>query len=194
MLLLRRTIVSMTLAIAAACGRDRERAPAAGSTGATAAPAPVAAAGPASAPQVTPRGIGAIRAWTTVAEASKAVGGALIAPPGADSTGCGYLEWRGGPPGVRVMVEGGRIARVEVDSAGILTAAGVAVGDSEPEVQRRYGGRAVVSPQKYTPGHYLTVVDPSDTSFALVFETSAGRVTRYRAGRRPQVEYVEGCG
>ncbi len=29
---------------------------------------------------------------------------------------------------------------------------------------------------------------------AIVFEAVKGRIARYRAGLRPQVEYVEGCG
>ena len=92
------------------------------------------------------------------------------------------------------MIESGRIARVDVDSAGVLTDSGAGIGTDEAEVQRLYGGRAVVTPQKYGPGHYLTVIDQRDTTLAFVFETSGGKVTRYRAGRRPQVSYVEGCG
>jgi hypothetical protein len=96
---------------------------------------------------------------------------------------------------VRVMVEGGRIARVDVDSAGVRTAAGVGIGDSEDQIQRLYPRRVSTTPQKYTSGHYLTVIpSASDSTHAIVFETSDGKVTRFRAGRRPQVEYVEGCG
>jgi len=40
----------------------------------------------------------------------------------------------------------------------------------------------------------LRVTAPQGTG-ALVFETDAqGRVTRWRAGVPPQVDYVEGCG
>jgi hypothetical protein len=38
------------------------------------------------------------------------------------------------------------------------------------------------------------VATPSDTALRLVFETEGARVTRFRVGRRPAVEYVEGCG
>lgn len=131
----------------------------------------------------------------TFPEASAALGGALVAPPGADTAGCRYVQWRGGPPGVRVMVEGGRIARVDVDTAGVRTAAGAGIGDTEDAVQRLYRGQVAVTPQKYADGHYLTVTpNPADSISAIVFETTGGKVTRYRAGRRPQVEYVEGCG
>jgi hypothetical protein len=33
----------------------------------------------------------------------------------------------------------------------------------------------------------------ADKQFRIVFETARGRVTRYRAGLMPSVEYVEGC-
>jgi hypothetical protein len=52
-----------------------------------------------------------------------------------------------------------------------------------------------VGPHKYTDGHYLTVrpVEASDTTHLIVFETEGQVVQRFRGGRRPQVEYVEGC-
>lgn len=144
---------------------------------------------------VTEHGIGPLRAGMTLPAASAALGGALLVPAGADTAGCRYVQWRGGPPGVRVMVEGGRIARVDVDSAGVRTAAGAGIGDSEGQIQRLYPGRVTVTPQKYTEGHYLTAIpNASDSTYAIVFETRAGKVTRFRAGLRPQVEYVEGCG
>ena len=94
------------------------------------------------------------------------------------------------------MVEEGRIARIDVDSGSVATAAGARVGDTEDRVMSLYPGRVTVSPQKYTSGHYLTVTpaSPADSVFRIVFETEHGRVTHFRAGRRPPVEYVEGCG
>lgn len=57
-----------------------------------------------------------------------------------------------------------------------------------------YPGRVEVQPHKYTgpEGHYLSVSVPSDTLLRIIFETDGRVVTRYRAGRRPAVEYVEG--
>jgi hypothetical protein len=37
------------------------------------------------------------------------------------------------------------------------------------------------------------VTDPADSMLRIIFETDSGRVVRYRAGRRPPVDYVEGC-
>ena len=180
-----RSTVLLIAGFAAGCGRARDAA----RDTAHVIPADSAA------PTVTEHGIGPLRAGMTLPEASAALGGALVVPPGADTAACGYVRWRGGPPGVRLMVANGRVVRVDVDTAGVRTAAGAGIGDTEGEVQRLYAGHVTVSPHKYTDGHYLTVTpNAADTSFAIVFETSGGKVTRFRAGRRPHVEYVEGCG
>ena len=95
------------------------------------------------------------------------------------------------------MVEGGSVARVEVDSgSAVPTAEGARVGDSEKRIRDLYGNRVTLSPHKYTDGHYLTVrsAAPSESSYRVVFETDGKRVLRFRAGRTPPVEYVEGCG
>lgn len=146
--------------------------------------------------EVTPRGIGPLQAGMSLADASAALGGALGAPKGGDPMGCDYVDWRGAPPGVRVMIEEGRIARIDVDSGSVATVAGARVGDTEDRVMSLYPGRVTVTPQKYTAGHYLTVTpaSPADSAFRIIFETEHGHVTHFRAGRRPPVEYVEGCG
>lgn len=88
------------------------------------------------------------------------------------------------------------IERVDVDSAGVLTAEGAGVGDAEANVIALYRGRVSVQPHKYTGprGHYLIVTSTGDTLHRIVFETDGQRVVNYRAGRRPAVDYVEGCG
>jgi hypothetical protein len=84
---------------------------------------------------------------------------------------------------------------VEVDSGGVATAEGARIGDTEARVQELYPGRVTVSPHKYTDGRYLIVrpAAASDTTHLLVFETDGRVVQRFRAGQKPQVEYVEGC-
>jgi len=132
----------------------------------------------------------------TIAEASAVLQGALTTAPGIDTTGCAYLVWQGGPPGVRVMIDGGTVACVDVDSAGVATEVGARIGDSEERIQSLYAGRLTVSPHKYSSGHYLTMTpaNAADSGYRIIFETDSGRVIRYRAGRRPQVEFVERCG
>jgi hypothetical protein len=60
---------------------------------------------------------------------------------------------------------------------------------------RAHAPATEVEPHKYTDGPYL-VLHPAaaaGSAYRIVFETDGRRVTRHRAGTRPQVEYVEGC-
>jgi hypothetical protein len=146
--------------------------------------------------RVTLYGIGSVRAGMSVAEASAALGSPLELPTGAGSAeSCSYLRWPGGPDGVLIMAEHLTIARVDVRSGTMATEEGARFGDTTERIDRLYPGRVTASPHKYTDGQYLTIApaSPEDAAFRLVFETAAGRVTRYRSGRLPQVQYVEGC-
>jgi hypothetical protein len=93
-------------------------------------------------------------------------------------------------PALLVMLLDGKVVRVDVITAGIPTAAGARVGDTEQRVRDLYPD-VRTEPHKYTDGHYLVV--ESNPGRRLVFETDGARVTRYRAGAIPQVDWVEGC-
>lgn len=98
------------------------------------------------------------------------------------------------PAGVSVMFAQDTIARIDVDSAGVASGLGVAVGDSESKVTSAYDN-VVTQPHKYLEGgHYLIVTSPTDSLRRGVFETESGKVVRFRFGKRPEVDFVEGCG
>ena len=108
---------------------------------------------------------------------------------------CAYARPRALPGGTSLMVVSDTVVRVDVDSSTVATAEGIRVGDSEAQVLARYPGRVRTEPHKYTDGHYL-VVTPAvagDSAFRIIFETDGSRVLRFRAGRRPAVEWIEGC-
>jgi len=87
-----------------------------------------------------------------------------------------------------------RLARLDVTEPGVDTDAGIGVNDSVSAVLKAYGAAVVVTPHKYTHeqgGQYLTV--PGAERKRLVFETDGTNVTRYRIGRSPEVDWVEGC-
>jgi hypothetical protein len=142
----------------------------------------------------TPDGIGAIRVGMTADELRTAVGEIAGANATAD---CSYVRPSSAPPGVSVMLARGQVVRVDVDSAGVRSDAGVAVGDSASKISDAYEARVTATPHKYVPGsRYFTVrsTSPGDTSRRMVFETKNGRVTRFRTGRVPEVDWIERCG
>ncbi len=143
--------------------------------------------------KVNTRGIGPISAGMTVAEANAASGNRLIVPAKLEE--CDFVRTGRGPDDLLFMVIEGKIARVDVArSSTVTTEAGAKIGDTEDRIKALYPGVAV-QPHKYTDGHYL-VVTPSattDQAYRIVFETDGQKVLRYRSGRMPAVEYVEGC-
>lgn len=150
---------------------------------------------------VRPDSFGVVPLGVPFGQASAALDHSISIPV-ADDNSCHMVRSPSMPRGTSLMAlreaagQPVRIERVDVDSAGVLTAEGVGVGDSEASVMERYRDRVQVMPHKYTgpTGHYLVVASRSDTSFRMVFETDGQHVTKYRAGRRPAVDFVERCG
>lgn len=116
--------------------------------------------------------------------------------PASGGDGCHYTVPAGAPAGLRFMAEAGHIVRADVDSGGPATDRGARVGMSEADILRLYPEGLRSMPHKYEPaGHYLVFTPPgADSGFRVVFETDGQRVTTYRAGVEPAVEYVERCG
>jgi hypothetical protein len=176
------TCLTMLLALAVACTGDDGAA----EGGDTSAPA-------SDSWRVSATGVGPVRVGMTLAEANEVIGGRLAAPEPLEPA-CDYITPRGLPGDVAFMIVEDRVARLDVRDSTVLTEAGARVGDSEAHVQSLYPGRITVEPHKYVRGgHYLIVAVPGDTLHELLFETDGRTVTEYRAGRRPEVEWVEGC-
>jgi hypothetical protein len=133
-------------------------------------------------------GAGPVRIGMTVEEAIQAAGRLLNA--GEPPAPCYYLRPEGGPSGVAFMVVNGRIARVDVNTRSLVTDLGARVGDSEERIKTLYP-RVQTAPLKNTAGHYLTALPEGD--YRIVFETDGSNVTRYRAGRMPEVAWPNGC-
>jgi hypothetical protein len=144
---------------------------------------------------VTETGYGPLRIGMTVANAATALGSPIPSMAGLD-TACAYVRIANAPPGLRVLAVRDTVARIEIDSTNIATGLGARVGDPEWRVRDLYGSRVTVQPHKYLPnGHYMIVspIPATDSGFRLVFETDGTKITKYRAGREPEVEWVEGC-
>jgi hypothetical protein len=185
-------IVSILLAAALACGSDPDHKPAQAAVSAGDSAAPTSETPSNDAWAVRLDGIGPLRYGMPVAEVGEALHDTLGPPPPSDQ--CVWLVPASVPAGVRLMLEQGRLVRVDVDSADIRTERGGEVGMTEAELRSRYGGGLQVRPHKYdTAARYLIYQGPDDSSRRLVFETDRRQVIRYRGGVMPAVEYVEGC-
>ena len=139
-------------------------------------------------------GIGSVQVGMTVAQASKAAGTKLVTS-GKEPL-CSYYTLQNGTKDIAFMVTNGRIARVDVLKGRITTASGARIGDTETRIKALYPGQIKVSRHEYnSKGHYLTFVpkDKSDKNFGVVFETDGKRVTQYRSGKQPELQFVEGC-
>jgi ribosomal protein S18 acetylase RimI-like enzyme len=182
-LMTKHLVTAILAMLLAACGPADDAA-----AGATSAAAPPASA----AWTVTETGWGPIRAGMSVADARAALGGEL---PGPVNPECDHVKPPGAPPGLLLMVARGQVARVEVSDSAVATSAGARVGDAEARINALYPGRVETRPHKYVDGHYLIVRRRAlaDSLHRLVFETDGQRVTRYRGGRVPEIEWVEGC-
>jgi hypothetical protein len=161
--------------------------------GAIAAPMPKLTA----ASQVGTNGLGPVLVGMTVTQAEKAAGRKFDTDKeGPDGQVCLYSKPQG-LPGVGFMVINGKIARVDVwDNRQIKTFRGAKIGDSEARIKQLYGNQIKVEQHEYRRnGHYLVFVpkDKADQNFRVVFETDGQKVTQFRSGRLPEVEYVEGC-
>lgn len=147
-------------------------------------------------------GIGQIRIGMTVDEASQAAGVRLVKTlsAGRHEEYCSYFEPQGEPKGIAFMVINNRIPRVDIRSERITTIKGAKIGDTEERIFSLYPGqiKATRHPYQGLPprnGKYLTFVpkDALDKNYRIIFETANNRVMRFRSGKLPEVEAIEGC-
>lgn len=124
----------------------------------------------------------------TPREAGKALGRTLAIGYSDESRACGQvLDPR--YKTTSLMFVDGRLARIDVRRPG-LTFRGVGVGSTRQQVAAAFA-KVTTRPHKYSDGQYLDVKLSPATG--LVFETDKTKVTRFRLGTYPAVEYVEGC-
>lgn len=158
-------------------------------------PAPVAESA-ATDTQASFVGYGDMKLGSTVDEAKAAWGGELNGKPSEGST-CYYLtpKWVEKPSDFAFMAEDGKFVRYDVGTDKEAAPGGGKVGMTVEELQKLYSNALQSSPHKYVEGgQYLSVAASGVAPSKLVFETdAAGKVTAWRVGLAPQVDYVEGC-
>ena len=111
--------------------------------------------------------------------------------------GCYYLSpaahSEGGP---FFMLEGGEFVRYDVRGGATVAPGGGKIGMDLAQLQALYPQAEPPQPHKYVDaGKVLRVPATDGSQGVLVFELGAdGKVTLWRVGLPPQVDYVEGCG
>ncbi|MEO8367115.1 MAG: lectin [Pseudoxanthomonas sp.] len=141
-------------------------------------------------------GYGDMKFGSTVEEAKTAWAGELNGTPG-EAGGCYYLtpKWVKKPSDFSFMIEGDKFVRYDVGTDKEAAPGGGKVGMSVDQLHKLYGESLQSTPHKYVQGgQYLSIVASGVAPSKLVFETdAAGKVSAWRVGLSPQVDYVEGC-
>ncbi len=140
-------------------------------------------------------GYGKLRFGMNAEEVRKAWTGDLSGKPAGAI--CYYLT----PTSVRTarefgfMVESGKFVRYDVGNDKEVAPGGGKRGMSVHQIRKLYTGRVTESPHKYIKGgNYLRIKSNDESRGVLLFESDAdGKVTAWRVGQAPQVDYVEGC-
>ena len=179
----------LTLLVASACNREDDKA-VKGRNGPNGA-----GHDSVSAVALNEDGLGPIQVGMTLTEAVNM--GLLNENPNM-KTKCDFVfpaVGAGVPDNVGVMIVRGEVARIDVDTGSVTTEDGAKIGDTEEKIKSIYDGDLQIEPHKYvTGGHYMIVMgDSASAGKAIVFETNGKVVTNFRAGRLPEVKWVEGC-
>ena len=148
---------------------------------------------------ITFQGFGPANFGATSEEVRMAWGGDLGDAKPVEPGGCYYLIPQ--PVGTdgygaAFMIEGDKFARIDVRRDDVTAPGGGKVGMTKQQVAALYTG-IEEQPHKYTDGQYLRVKDTAGGNGVLLFETDGkgadAKVTGWRVGVPPQVDYVEGC-
>lgn len=184
----------------AGCNRTPEPEPAApppaADTATTAAPAAEAPETAVATGEASWQGYGPLPLGIDAAQMRALWPGELQGDAAADG-GCYYLspasEEEARP---FFMIEGDRFVRYDLRSSDAAAPGGGAIGMDLPQLQALYPNAAAPQPHKYVDGGKVLRVPAVDGSQAvLVLELGAdGKVSAWRVGLPPQVDYVEGCG
>jgi len=168
-----------------------------GSTEASQVPSDAPAAVPdVATPDVRFIGYGNMLFGSTVEEARVAWGGELVGGP-VEGSDCYYLHPKSAANSRELgfMIEDGRFVRYDVGTDAQDAPGGALVGMDGRALNAIYSNTLQAAPHKYLPGgQTLTFDGGAGVDSKLVLETdAAGKVTSWRIGLPPQVDYVEGC-
>ena len=110
---------------------------------------------------------------------------------GEDVNG-GCVEARVKNQPITLMLENNIVTRIYLTDPSYITAKRIHLGSTEQSAIAAYGTPLKIEPHHYDQnGHYLTLFDRK--GFGLRFETDGKVITTFSIGKKPAIEYVEGC-
>jgi hypothetical protein len=144
--------------------------------------------------RITQNGLGSMRLGMTVDQAQRRTGQRIennLFTPG--DTSCGIAQLFPQSLGVNMQTTKLRIWVINVSDPGIITRAGIEVGDTVQDLRRAYRSRLRSHANKYTPkARDYWVAFPRHRK--LVFYANPHKqITQISAGRTPEIDFVEGC-
>lgn len=144
-------------------------------------------------------GYGDIRFGTAAADMPRVWGGELVTLGKEGNASCYFMtpKWVKTPSEFNFMIGDGKFVRFGTENAKFVAPGGGKVGMDKAAIGKLYAGAVEEQPHKYNDGQYLRIEDPAGGKGVLIFETDAkgdnAKVTEWRVGVPPQVDYVEGC-
>lgn len=142
-------------------------------------------------------GYGDVRFGTAAADMEKAWGGELKTLGKNENATCYFMTpiWVKTPAEFNFMIGDGKFVRFGTESVEFVAPGGGMVGMTAQALQALYHDALQSTPHKYVEGgRYLSLAASGVAPSKLVFEVdAAGKVTQWRVGVSPQVDYVEGC-
>lgn len=138
-------------------------------------------------------GLGPLKIGMTVRQAERAIGYPLDINRNAGGPDSPCFTATVSPNRYRVSVlgTGFRVASIDVQKRSVATRSGIRVGDSVAKLLATYGAQLVPKPQFYEPTRLQYEIH--DGNRKVIFSTDNTKVTSMTAGRKPEVDYVEGC-
>lgn len=142
--------------------------------------------------RLTMAGLGPVRNGMTIEQLRRA-GFRLTAPSSGDFSDCAQVKIVG-QEDIGLLIENGRVTRIEIYSNRIYSLSGSRVGDTEDEIEmtyKKYGDSLSVEPHPFDhQGRVVKIFSPNQTT-SIAFEIHGHVVTQIYAG--PAAGYVEGC-
>ncbi len=136
---------------------------------------------------------GSVKIGMTASQAAKVLGVRVTRDAGYEGGNCYYTSPKRGFKDIAFMMNGRRIARIDIDSKEYRTDRGAKIGDSEARIKRLYKGMYKVYQHKYVDDAHYIEVEMKGGKYSIIFETDGKHVVTYRVGKPEQVGYVEGC-